>query len=268
MKGMFDEPDTPLVPRQGWCPFCKQNAELIVMEQRTNEYEGIPESIDRIFADDTSLFSATVWQCGTCGWWDVQLEHIEGVESEWEMENEASFRVVLRAYDCSDLQLPITALRQELVRRQETIHRIHDKKMEQLVASVLEDFFPGCEVTVCGKSGDGGVDLVLMLSDTPFAVQVKRRTKPGSTESVEAIRAFLGASLLRGYDHLLYVTSADRFTGGPYGAQTEAERALERKLVRRFYLVDKHRFFEMLKLTTSPNAKPWLSPLPDIFQDL
>jgi hypothetical protein len=85
---------------------------------------------------------------------------------------------------------------------------------------------------------------------------------------VEAIRAFLGASLLKGYDHLLFVTTADHFTGGPFGAETAAERAVKRNLVRKFQLIDRHSFFEMLNLLTTNLTRNWVKPLPAMFRDL
>jgi hypothetical protein len=140
--------------------------------------------------------------------------------------------------------------------------------MEELTGAVLQDFYPGCEVHLCGKSGDGGIDLLVVVKDVPVAIQVKRRTKPDSTESVEAVRAFLGASLLKGYDHLIFVTTADHFTGGPFGAEKAAERALQKKLVQKFQLIDRHKFFEMLNLVTTGPSKNWVKPLPPMFRDL
>lgn len=46
--------------------------------------------------------------------------------------------------------------------------------MEELVASVFRDFYE-CEVEVVGKSNDGGVDVIVIDSDNPIMVQVKRR---------------------------------------------------------------------------------------------
>ena len=257
----------PIVDKQGWCPYCRCHIGLEVLEQRTNEYSGEEETDDRKQSEDTSLYSLECWLCPTCGWWDMYLTHSEGIGPEGHV-NDVSYRAVLREYDHFSLEIPIETLRLELLKREDIIYKIHNKKMEELVQSIMKDFYPGCIASLCGKSGDGGIDLVVLLSDSPMAIQVKRREKPDSVERVEAVRAFLGASLVRGYEHLLYVTTADHFTGGPYGAQTEAQKASERRLVKQFQLINRHQFFDMLHLTTHKDQKNWAKPLPHIFSDL
>lgn len=276
-----------MVKTTGRCPYCSREADLIFDQYRVEEYDkNVVRKLKKVditsilyydFKDlldsyedgikDSALYYAKVFRCSSCGWWEVNIEHFDSAGPEGNF-NEANYRGVLRAYNPDDIKIPIQVLRQELLRRGDVIYQIHDKKMEQLVASVLKDFYPGCEVSLCGKTGDGGIDLIILLSDTPMAVQVKRRTRPNSVERVEAVRAFLGASLLRGYEHLLYVTTADRFTGGPYGAQTEAEIALQRKLVKQFHLINRRRFFDMLHLVTNEDRKNWRKVLPPVFLDL
>jgi hypothetical protein len=94
-----------------------------------------------------------------------------------------------------------------------------------------------------GRSGDGGIDLILVLSDAPLAVQVKRRTKPGSVESVEAVRLFLAAMQIRGVTGGLFVTTADHFSRQ---AHNVAAQAVTLGLVSRFDLIDRHKFFTMI----------------------
>lgn len=268
-QGEIDLFKPPIVEKQGWCPYCRLPADLALYELRTNEYCGEEELLtERLwYSEDTSSYSLEVWLCSTCGWWDLILTHVEGIGPEGNV-NDVSYRAVLKAYDPCDIEIPIQILRHELLRKDDSIYHIHDKKMEELVGSVMKDFYPGCEVTLCGKSGDGGIDLISVISDTPVAIQVKRRKKPNTVERVEAVRAFLGASLVRGYDHLLYVTTADHFTGGPYGAQTEAQRAIQRKLVQQFQLINKHQFFDMMNLVTNKDPKNWARPLRGVFSDL
>jgi len=250
----------------GWCPYCRKHAVLSVSEHRTRNYLGAPLSEKVVVGDSRFDYDLDVYECDTCGWWDVHI--FQTAPDDWDDCNEVNFRAVLKAYDAVDIDLPVALLRQELLRRHDTVYQIHDRKMEQLVASVLKDFFPGCEVHLCGKTGDQGIDLIVALHDSPIAVQVKRRTKPNSVEAVEAVRAFLGASLIKGFDHLLYVTTADHFTGGPYGAESAAERAIRRKLVKTFELIDRHSFFEMLDLVATGGMRNWIKPLPPIFKNL
>jgi hypothetical protein len=46
--------------------------------------------------------------------------------------------------------------------------------MEQ---SVFKDYFD-CEVIHCGRSHDGGIDLILISADEPTVIQVKPRENP------------------------------------------------------------------------------------------
>lgn len=257
------EPPT-LVHKPHWCPYCRQEAGNPIIGMRSDKSQAEPS--EHASRHDHPWHSFTAYICETCGWWNLGLMNFEsGPHGDC---NEANYRAVLRSYAVQDLNLPIEALRQALSTRPQVIFGINDRKMEQLVADVLRDYIPGSEVSVCGKSGDGGIDLIMVAHEVPFAVQVKRRTRPGSVERVDAVRAFLGASLLRGFDHLMYVTTADHFTGGPYGAETAAEVAKRRRLVREFHLIDRNRLFAMLRLVTTGRARTWERLLPPILQDL
>jgi len=140
--------------------------------------------------------------------------------------------------------------------------------METLVQSVLSDFYPGCEVYRCGSVADGGIDLLLVLSDEPIAVQVKRRTNSDSVEPVSSIRDFLGACQLQEYDSALYVTTADHYSTGQRGAQAAAAKAVELGKMKRFDLIDRDKFFGMLNAVNGANgeAPAWSEHMPWSFQ--
>jgi restriction endonuclease Mrr len=130
---------------------------------------------------------------------------------------------ILKAYRASDQDLPILALRKELVARGNLLHHIHPRKMEQLVASVFSDFHGNCKATVCGRSGDGGIDVILIDSDSPTAIQIKRREHPDRSERVSHIREFIAAMQLNDYYEGMYVTTAENFS---LAASREAELAV------------------------------------------
>lgn len=254
----------PLIDKEGWCPYCRRQADLAMLEQVSNKYLGAPEDPEWLpLSDDSSLYTLELWLCSKCGWWEYNINHIEGI-SDGDI-NDINCRAILQTYAIADNKIPVETLRNELLAKRDIIYHINDKKMEELVGSVIRDFYPGSDVRLCGKTGDGGIDLIVILGDAPMAVQVKRRMSPNSIERVETVRAFLGASLLRGYDHLLYVTTADHFTGGPFGARKEAARATKHNLVKEFHLIDRHRFFEMLHLVKDRHVDNWTKALPSMF---
>lgn len=146
------------------------------------------------------------------------------------------------------MEVPLRAIRRALQSRPDVLHQIHHRKMEELVASVMSEFFVNAEVTVCGKSHDGGIDVILVMANTSIAIQVKRRTRPDCVEPVAPIREFLGACLLRGFKQCLYVTSAQHFSRM---AIQEAEQAVAMQLVQRFELIEKERLLALLKSVQS-----------------
>src|SRR5882724_11220592 len=99
----------------GWCPYCRKDAGLSFSEHRTRNYLGGPLSDRILVADSRFDYNLDVYECDGCGWWDV---HILQAEPEaWEDCNEVNFRAVLKAYDATDIHLPIDLLCQELLRR-------------------------------------------------------------------------------------------------------------------------------------------------------
>ena len=105
-----------------------------------------------------------------------------------------------------------------------------------------------------GFKKDGCSELILLDSDIPVAVQVKRRLER-KTESVSAIREFLGAALLRGHRRLIYATTARSYSDE---AKTAAQQAVALSLVESYELIN----IEALKaMAPSSNENVWRSAL-------
>lgn len=239
--------------RRGWCPFCLAPASR-VWERRTSE------SIEDEYMWDGS--DTIVWFCSGCGWWDI-LHHTRSTSDFLGQSNITTRRLgMLRSFDVADTELPINVLRRHIKKKPDTIFRIHPRKMEELVTSVFSDFY-SCEAHHVGRSHDGGIDLVLVESDNPIAVQVKRRIYPERSESVRVVREFLGAMVLNDYRHGKLVTSANQFS---IFAQKAKQRAITNDIVDTFELIDCKRFFEMLNLISSDKKSTWDRYLPDKFQ--
>jgi restriction system protein len=235
----------------GFCPFCSKPAR----KANTKEWNKIYDPIDPTVNE---YWEIIVHQC-TCGWWDLVKTGNTGhdsVESGWELET-LWYHAILKSFDLSDKNIPLEPLKDELLKNINKIHSIHYKKMEELVASVLKDYIGNCEVSICGKSFDGGIDIILIQSNIPMAIQVKRRMKMGKVESVNMIREFLGAMMLKGYHNGLYVTTAERFSPA---AKIAVSNAIDNKLVSKYQLIDKPRFLDILKHIQNKkqiHGEPW-----------
>lgn len=128
-----------------------------------------------------------VIQCPQCGWWEHSYifssdEIDEGIRATSIEVTQA----ILRTYEEDSKSVPITILNRYIAQNPEKIYGINDKKMEELVASVFKDFID-CDVTVVGKSHDGGKDLILLTGDKQIFIQVKRRTQASKVEPVSSI---------------------------------------------------------------------------------
>lgn len=227
--------------KRGFCRFCNQQIPNVFHSQEGNgSYEA------RIILD--------AWACPTCGWWEIDKDRFVEFDSPHDYEHQSLLRhAILRRFDTGSSFAPISALSREIMKKPEVVHGVHHKKMEEIVGYVFSSYYD-CDVIYCGGSCDGGIDLVLVMSDNPVLVQVKRRTAKHAVEPVASVREFLGAVMLAGEKNCIYVTTASRFSRE---SQKVAKLALERRLVNKFELVDMAALLEMLNLKSSALAEPW-----------
>jgi restriction system protein len=171
--------------------------------------------------------------CRMCGWWCiVQDVHYQVPGRTFIAFNWAAG--CLRDHLTSKIGLPLYELRQILCANYEQRFLLAPRQLEDIVASVFKSL--GCAVQVSKQSHDGGIDVFgLDEQGVPFGIQVKRyRNKV----RIEEIRSFLGALLLHGNAHGVFVTTSTFSNGvcrlkrqaGMVGIQldcVDAERLLE-----------------------------------------
>lgn len=200
--------------------------------------------------DETSWgYPAAILTCDACGWW---CQYAVGANRDGYFECER-VPAALRTYKVADIEAPVNALRRELSKNPQLLAELNPTKMEELTGSILSDFMD-CEVVHTGRTGDGGIDLLLLDGDTPYVVQVKRRISQQHGETVSAIREFLGATLLSGYRRGIYVTTATHFTPAAVSAAASAKSL---KLVEKLHLIDQDRFLRLLRLISTKTRPNW-----------
>jgi Holliday junction resolvase-like predicted endonuclease len=204
---------------------------------------------------DRTDVERVVRECPNCGWWQLKHEVMfPGGVMGADVSKGFFLNGIVRRFDISDKRLPLDALLQEVHKRKEVLYGIAPKKLEELVAYVFSQFYAS-DVVHCGRSHDGGIDLVLVAANEPVLVQVKRRETPSHVEAVSTVREFLGAVMLNRSQQAILVSTADHFSRE---AQQAARKAEHLALLTRFDLVDIKHFVEMLHATGSATNKSWM----------
>lgn len=176
--------------------------------------------------------------CNSCGWW-YAIENADQCNDGYAV----SYAAILQTFDSTSPSLPLEILKSELPKNIHRIHSINPRKMQDLIADILRGAY-NCDVHQLGYTRDKGIDLILLSGDSSVAVQVKRREDPNKTEGVGGIREFLGAAMLQGFDNLMYVTTARKFSKD---AEDAAQDSKDLGLVERFELISIDKLQALLK---------------------
>lgn len=157
-----------------------------------------------------------VKSCGGCGWWFCEeMQTPVGGEPDTDFSDEewgcTFVEGILQKFRVDDLAIPVQILRDYIHKKPGMLHDLHPRKFEELVASILRDFFD-CEVTLTGQTADGGVDVYLVHGDRKYLVQAKRRSSRDATEGVQVVRELAGVLLISGETRGVVVSTAARFS--------------------------------------------------------
>lgn len=232
-----------LQEKSGFCPFCKKKINNIIHYKMNNKIEWC-----------SGVEYETVIQCEQCGWWEHSYTFSsDDIDEGLRATSVELTQAILRSYDIGSKSIPIEVLNKYIAENPRKIYGINDKKMEELVASVFKDFID-CEIKIVGKSHDGGKDLILLNGEKQTFVQVKRRMRDDKVENVSCIRDLIGASIIGDADACIFVTTADHFSKP---AQDAAKKAVEKKILDSFDLIDYNSFISMLNLQRKKYPKEW-----------
>lgn len=218
------------------CPYCSAPLDNLSIDRRTFAYDTIVVRHD---------------QCPQCGWWRKYWHPNKFSIGE-------TLIGILQATDPVARDAAITSLGEAVLTRDGEPVDLPPTEFEQRVGDVLAEAY-GCESVHTGRSGDGGIDLLLFDGEAgPIAVQVKRRQNTGRAEGVEVVRELRGAMVLAAIDRGMIVTSAERFTRGAHAAAVPAEEHL---VPQQIELVDARRLLAVLDVirvaSDSVPSNPW-----------
>jgi Restriction endonuclease len=194
--------------------------------------------------------------CSNCGWWYAIERGTEAIGDQAPV-----YHGILHEFELGAMSIPLEVLRTELPKQLDKIAYLHPNRFEDLVANILAGVFD-CEVRQLGYTRDGGIDLLVLNSNTPVAVQVKRRGNLAATERVSGVREFLGAGLLQEYQHLMYVTTASRFSKD---ATLVAQKSEKLGLVQKFELLDITMLTEILR--SWKNNSNWIHAIEHVVRE-
>lgn len=182
-------------------------------------------------------YSDELFVCPSCGWWAVFGYR----EAEFQGQSYTAYAGVIGSLanlHLADQTLPLTEIRQFLTARYADRNAVPPRVFEEIVASVYSDI--GFDAQAVGRSGDGGIDVVLQNSaGERVGVQVKRTQ---NTITVEQIRALVGALVIGGFTRGVFVTTSRFTSGAPDLVNTSAARGVPVELV------DADTFFDQLKI--------------------
>lgn len=219
------------------CPNCKSKVTLLHEEKREIN-----------FYDLFNVLHLKIYTCKECGWWKSLEQFLNYSNWDWpDYKIDAKHNhknSIPKRFNLKDKDLPITSLVEELKKDKKIMYSIHDKKMEELVKYVFESYYK-CNVKLVGKSGDNGIDLIMIDSDEPILIQVKRRTKENHVESISSIREFIGALILQQQRKGIFVSTAKSYS---IPAQKAAHQIVDQKNLDYFDLFDFKRFCETLNI--------------------
>ena len=152
------------------------------------------------------------FRCFSCGWWLIQ---VKGTTDDDEVDvirhHLHTYEGIICHFEPAPWRTALLHASEELGTWQRSLGELSSRDMERFVQRIFRQYYE-CDVHHVGRSGDRGVDLILVRADKPVAVQVKHRRVGGGAEGVAALRDFVGALVGEGFQQGVFVTTARRFT--------------------------------------------------------
>jgi len=151
--------------------------------------------------------------CDGCGFWCGQYSCSldEGIASRYSVSKSGA--AILRRMPLDVPDVPIRELVGYLQRNPTALRQLHPKAFERLVGDCFRANWGAAEVKYVGGPDDGGVDVVLVMSEKErWLIQCKRRATEDAVEAVSTVRELLGTLLTEGELRGIVVSTADHFS--------------------------------------------------------
>lgn len=201
----------------------------------------------------TDLFlSGDVFECPACKWWTYKTHFVDSydsINSIHAIYTDTRYYAISKKFNVDDKQLPLDVLTYELQKRTDLLYNIDPYKLEELSQSILKGVFD-CEVHHVGKTGDGGIDLIVLEGNEPILVQIKRRQNPNHIELVKGVREFVGTLFIEDRRKGIYISTANRFSKGSIDT---ADKLLKQRKLDYFELIDYEKLCSLINLSAPPN---------------
>jgi restriction system protein len=235
---------TPLLEVQS-CVYCGHTLKLRNKHYHVDHFLGITEC------------GIHTLVCTGCGWWmtiEGRIGHFDNGE-EWR-PSPILYPSALLAFDTASMYVPARILATELTNNSLDFRRMHPTAIERFAQEILSGVY-SCEVRHVGRTGDGGIDLLMLQSDSPVVIQVKHRRDSSAIEYISVIREFLGAMVVKNYRKGIFITTAHRYSRGAKRLSVDATK--ESLAVDSLELVDCRKLVEMTRILSNTNDNtPWM----------
>ncbi|MBF0417958.1 MAG: restriction endonuclease [Magnetococcales bacterium] len=235
------------------CPYC--GTPLNCIKSVPYGYDG--EYGKELASNEQTLAKLIAEICNTCQWWRV----VELISDDfWKSGHSFGHytHAVLKTTTIDSASIPLDALEDYLKNNPDKVYNIHYKKMEELACSIIREQYM-CDVQLCGRSHDGGIDLLMIVGEEITPIQVKRRMSPSRREGVSVVREMMGVMLRDGYRNAKVITTAEKFT---YDAINDVSKLLASGRADTFELIDFGMFMGLLKSRYGNQKKSYLDAIP------
>lgn len=208
-------------------------------------------------SETNSRFELFLRVCDKCGWWTLDRTEMLIPERPRDELLYARLAGEARHYDVSALNVPVADLRRWLARHPQDLGQVDPRRFELVMQSCLRDQFPGADVIHTGRSGDGGIDLKMIVTEEDtYLVQVKRRADLSSSEGVEVVRVLNGVLFREGRAKGIVITTAASFTEA---AKCEAQVNTPTASAYEMQLLALDDVVSLLRLPCLEPYEPWVS---------
>ena len=229
-----------------FCKFCNTKMEIVYIDKNEEDCCGL---------DAWSKTEDVVRKCLSCGWWQYSYTGNDGCEDRIDKEQVRIYKGVVKVFNSDDNKLPISVLNEECKRNPSILYQIGTKKFEEFLQDTFQNLY-NCEVIHCGKTGDGGIDLIMINSDEPILVQAKRRTESRSkfAEPIKDIREFLGVMLINNSKNGIYVTTSKKYSKN---TEKTIQRINKERIVTKFDIVNFDKLISIFNQNKQIHDEPW-----------